>query len=136
MIKYLTTLLFMVVIGYTFAQPAVVEQRCTELFENSFVSDGQQYRALLNGEEIAEFHATFYENNMYRIVACGARNNQTIVFTVYDSNRNLIYSNKDFNNTPFWDLYFTSTTDCIIEARIDTNVTTSGIAFLFIGFKN
>lgn len=136
MTKYISILVLIIAFKVSVAQPSVVEERCTALFENSFVSDGQQYRALLNGDEVAEFHATFYENNRYRIVACGARDNQTIIFTVYDSNRNLLYSNKDFNNTPFWDLYFTSTTDCIIEARIDATVQTSGIAFLFIGFKN
>lgn len=136
MTKYISILVLILAFKGIMAQPSVVEERCTSLFDNSFVSDGQQYRALLNGDEVAEFHATFYENNKYRIVACGARDNQTIIFTVYDSNRNLLYSNKDFNNTPVWDLYFTSTTDCIIEARIDATVQTSGIAFLFIGFKN
>lgn len=136
MIKYITILVLIGAFNVSIAQPSMVEERCEAFFENSFVSDGQQYRALLNGDEVAEFHATFYENNRYRIVACGARDNQTIIFSVYDSHRNLLYSNKDFNNTPYWDLYFTSTTDCIIEARIDATVQTSGIAFLFIGFKN
>ncbi|PLX21451.1 MAG: hypothetical protein C0599_07905 [Salinivirgaceae bacterium] len=118
------------------AQPVDFVSKCQNYFGTEFVSDGQQYRALLSGEQVAEFHTTFYQANKYRLVACGAKNNQTIVFNVYDKNRNLLYSNKDFDNAPYWDLYFSATTDCIIEARLDTNIQTSGIVYLLIGFEN
>lgn len=119
------------------AQPADVLSNCRNFLGDKYISDGQQYRALLTGEETAEFHATFYEKNRYRVVACGAKsNNHTIVYNIYDKERNLLFSNKDYDNTPYWDLYFSSTTDCIIEARLDTNIQKSGIVFLMIGFEH
>lgn len=134
--KYTISILLIVISLGISAQPIDFVSKCQDHFGNEFVSDGQQYRALLSGEQVAEFHTTFYQENKYRIVACGAKNNNTIVFNVYDKNRNLLYSNKDFDNTPYWDLYFSATTDCIIEARLDTNIQSSGIVYLLIGFEN
>ncbi len=134
--KYLLTIIFSLIVFLTFAQPTAIKERCSNYFSDNYVSDGQQYRALLTGEEVAEFQATFYEKNRYRLVVCGARDNNTIVFNVYDKERNLLFSNKDYDNTPFWDLYFSSTTDCYIEARLDTNIQSSGIVYLLIGFEH
>ena len=134
--KYILSIIFLIIALGIKAQPIDFVSKCQNYFGSEFISDGQQYRALLSGEQVAEFHATFYQENKYRIVACGAKDNQTIVFNVYDKNRNLLYSNKDFDNTPYWDLYFSATTDCIIEARLDTNIQTSGIVYLLIGFEN
>ncbi|ALO14749.1 hypothetical protein [Salinivirga cyanobacteriivorans] len=134
--KYLLIIPLFFIVTLSSAQPAGIMETCQNYFKDKYISDGQQYRALLAGEEVAEFHATFYEDNRYRLVACGARDNQTIVFNVYDKERNLLFSNKDYDNTPYWDLYFSSTTDCIIEARLDTNIQSSGIVYLLIGFEH
>ncbi len=134
--KYFFTIILSVLVFSINAQPTAIKERCGNYFSDKYVSDGQQYRALLTGEEVAEFQATFYEKNRYRVVVCGARDDKTIVFNVYDKNRNLLFSNKDYDNTPFWDLYFSSTTDCFIEARLDTNIQSSGIVFLLIGFEH
>lgn len=134
--KYTLSIILLVMSLGLSAQSGDFVSKCQNHFGTEFISDGQQYRALLTGEQVAEFHTTFYEANKYRIVACGAQNNQTIVFNVYDKNRNLLYSNKDFDNAPYWDLYFSATTDCIIEARLDTNIQSSGIVYLLIGFEN
>jgi hypothetical protein len=134
--KILPTLILLLFVQLALSQITSTQKQCNNFFGDNFISDGQQYRALLSGEEVAEFHATFYENSHYRLAACGGRDNQTIIYNVYDSERNLIYSNKDYNNAPYWDLYFSSTTDCTIEARLDTNVSKSGIVLLLIGFKN
>lgn len=134
--RYLLLIPLFLLASIGFAQPTGILERCQNYFEDKYISDGQQYRALLAGEEVAEFHATFYEENRYRLVVCGAKDNQTIIFNVYDKKRNLLYSNKDYDNAPFWDLYFSSTTDCIIEARLDTNIQQSGIVYLLIGFEH
>ncbi len=112
---------------------------CAKHFETQFISDGQQYRALLmNTDETAEFHVTLYGGTIYRIAACSGLRDGDLVFSVYDTDteRNLLFTNKDFKNAPFWDFKVNSTLDCIIEAKLDSEGSkSSGRAVVLIGFK-
>lgn len=107
---------------------------CSKYIVPPFISDGQQYKALLNGEEVAEFRASFYGGSTYRIVAASGQTEGNIVFSLYDKERNLLFTNKDYSNSTYWDFKFTSTIDCIIEAEL-VGGQTSGFAILLIGFK-
>lgn len=110
-------------------------QLCQRHMNLPFISDGQSYSALLNGDEVAEFYATFYGESTYRLVAYTGTTEGNIIFSVYDQERNLLFTNNDYENTPFWDFEFDYTMDCIIEAKLDAKNTTSGIAVLLIGFQ-
>jgi hypothetical protein len=103
----------------------------------SFISDGQQYRALLvNSDETAEFHTTFYSGTTYRIAACSGMTDGNLVFSVYDSQHNLIFSNANYQNAPYWDFKVKSTLDCVIDAQLNpTTNSGSGCAVVLIGFK-
>ena len=116
------------------AQVENTTEMCAKHIVPPFVSDGQQYRALLNGDEIAEFHATFYGGSTYRISAGSGTSEGNLTFSVYDKERNLLFSNVDYQNAPYWDFQFNSTMECIIEAQLDTKEG-SGFAILLIGFK-
>ncbi len=100
-----------------------------------FVTDGQTYTALLNGDEVAEFHATFYGESTYRIVGYSGSSEGNLLFSVYDRERNLLFSNTDYDNVSFWDFEFDYSMDCIIEARLDSKNVSSGFAVLLIGFQ-
>jgi len=119
------------------AQAENVIEVCKQYIKPPYVSDGQQYKALLNGDEIAEFRITFYGGSTYRIACCSGSSEGNLVFRVYDKERNELFSNRDYNNAAFWDFKFTSTIDCIIETELDlqTSPTTSGFAILLVGFK-
>jgi hypothetical protein len=121
--------------GSLMAQSETVMDLCTKYIVPPYISDGQQYKALLNGEEVAEFHATFYGGSTYRVVGCTGTSEGNLKFSIYDKERNMLFSNADFNNTPYWDFKFNSTIDCIIEAELDGKNLTSGFAILLIGFK-
>ncbi len=108
---------------------------CLSKMEMPYISDGQTYTALLNGDEIAEFHATFYGGSTYRIVSYSGTSEGNIIFSVYDKEHNLLFTNNDYENTPYWNFEFDYTLDCIIEAQLDTKNISSGIAVLLIGFK-
>ncbi|RLD63933.1 MAG: hypothetical protein DRJ01_02435 [Bacteroidetes bacterium] len=117
-----------------FAQIDSITNLCSEYLQPPYISDGQQYSALLNRDEVAEFHATFYGGSTYRIVGfCGLQKGN-LEITVYDEERNVLFTNTDYNNIPYWDFKFNSTINCIIEAKIDSKNITSGIAVLLIGF--
>ena len=113
-----------------------VANACAKHLENQFISDGQQYRALLmNADETAEFHTTLYGGTLYRIAACSGLTDGNLVFSVYDSERNLLFTNSEFKNAPFWDFKINSTLDCVIEAKLAGGSQGSGRAVLLIGFK-
>jgi len=110
-------------------------ETCESLLHAPFVSNGQPFRAFLTGDEVAEFHTTFLNGSLYRLVACSGKNDP-IIFSVYDTNRNLLYTNAEHNNTNMWDFKIDGSIECIIEAKLDKKLATSGMALLYIGFKN
>ncbi len=117
------------------AQADTLMKVCSKHLAVPYISDGQQYRTFLNSDDVAEFKVTFYGNTTYRIVAGSGLIDGNLIFSLYDSERNILFTNKDYNNTPFWDFKFKSTTDCIIEAKLDPRGPKSGLAIVLIGFK-
>lgn len=117
-----------------FSQCDTIAKLCDKNITDVYISDGQEYRALLLSDELAEFQATFYGGSVYRLAACSGLTDGGLNFTVLDHDRNVIYTNKEFENAPYWDLKFVSTVDCIIEASLSGDAA-SGCAVLLIGFK-
>ena len=127
---------FILSADFSFAQCDSIASLCARHISKQFISDGQQYRALLlNTEETAEFHSTFYGGSTYRVAACSGLKDGNLIFSVFDSERNLLYTNNDYRNAPYWDFKITSTIDCIIEAKLDVSSQGSGCAVVLIGFK-
>lgn len=121
---------------YSFAQCDTIANICAKNMAKQFLSDGQEYRALLlNNDETAEFHSTFYGGTIYRVIGCSGFADGNLVFSVFDSDRNLIFTNSDYKNSPYWDFKVNSTLDCIIEARLGSESQGSGCAVVLIGFK-
>jgi hypothetical protein len=91
---------------------------------------------LLNSEEYAEFHTTFFGETTYRIAACSGTSDRNLVFSIYDENRNLLFSNSSQRNAPYWDFKVKATLETIIEAQLDPSRNAgSGCAVILIGFK-
>lgn len=136
-IKYFS---FVLIAGLLFSQKITAQSDslfrfCAKNLTNQYISDGQQYLSLLNGDEVAEFRVTFFAGATYRIAACSGMTNGNIIFSVYDLKRNEIFSNRNYKNSPYWDFKFVSTMECIIEAQLDPKGPGSGFAILLIGFK-
>lgn len=102
-----------------------------------FISDGQVYRAFLDEEQAAEFEVTLYGGSTYRVAASAGVDENYLIFEIYDKSpqRNLLFSNMDYNNAPYWDFKVESTIDCYVEARLDMNKKLSGCAIMMIGFE-
>lgn len=131
----ITLLITFVGVSNVKAQLDATVQLCQSHMNLPFISDGQSYTALLNGDEVAEFYATFYGESIYRIVGNSGDSEGNLIFSIYDQERNLLFTNRDFENISFWDFKFDYTMDCIIEAKLDLKNSTSGIAVLLIGFQ-
>ena len=130
--------LFLLFTGLSFtsnAQSDVTLKNCTKYLEPNFISDGQQYKALLSGAEVAEFHTTFYANNYYRIVGATGKEEKNVIFSIYDEENHLLFSNKDHQNSPYWDFQFDHSINCTIEAKLNQKEVSSGFILLLIGFR-
>ena len=99
-----------------------------------FISDGQVYRAFLNDDEAAEFEATFYGGSTYRIATSAGIDENYIIFEVYDKERNLLFSNEDYEYAPYWDFAIENSLDCTIEVKLDVDKKVSGCASVMIAF--
>lgn len=132
---YFLTLAFISLSGSIYGQADTLFKFCAGNFNKEYISDGQQYNTILNGDELAEFRATFYGGSTYRIAACSGLSNGNLIFSVYDKKRNELFSNRKYKNAPYWDFKFNSTMECIIEAQLDPKGPDSGFAIMLIAFK-
>ena len=107
-------------------------------FDRTFISDGQIYKAFLDEEEKGEFKLTLYGGSTYRIAGSAGDNNNSFIFEVYDTEypRNLLFSNTDYNNCPYWDFKIENTIDCYIVTSLDLTKKISGCTVMMIAFEN
>jgi hypothetical protein len=110
-------------------------KNCADFLSSGFVSDGQEYLTKLDENNIAKFYTTFYGGSQYRVIACSDIENIPIILTVYDTEKNLLFCNKDHNYINYWNFTFTSTIDCIIEIEFDVENQLKDEVMLLIGFK-
>lgn len=117
-----------------YAQCDQVATACEQQIKDRFISDGQSYRALLSGTDIAEFETTLLGGNTYRIGACSGTSEGNLIFKIFDEDKNLLFSNSDYNNASYWDFAIENTMVLTIEVTLDNTRAESGCAVLVIGF--
>ena len=117
------------------AQCDTIATICTQHFTQDYLSDGQEYRALLLDDQTAEFHLTLYGGSVYRFGACSGLENGNLLFRLYDNQRNEIFSNRNHQIAPYWDFEVENTLDVIVEANLNPQKASSGCAVLLVGFK-
>ena len=133
--KIITALFAIAMATGVHAQCENTVEFCKGNFSQDFISDGQVYKALLYNDQIAEFDISLFGGNTYRISAGSGEGAGNLVFRLYDQEKNLLFTNQDYSNAPYWDFVLESTIDCTIEAQLDLNKSDSGCAILLIGFK-
>lgn len=125
------------VANYTYSQSCdslytVVESYLED--ENAvFVTDGQSYTSFLTNEQ-AEFTTTFYGNSVYRIAASAGTKKNYVIFTVKDLQGNILFTNKNHLNAPYWDFEIENTIPVVIETTLDQELKLTGCAVMLIGF--
>ncbi len=121
--------------GSARAQLNQLQHICSLYFSPEYISDGQEYFAQLKPDQKVEFRTTFFSENTYRIVACTNLRRSDVVFSVYDTEKNLLFTNSNYNNSPYWDFRFSSTVTCIIQVDVHNQKFTPGYVMLLIGYK-
>ncbi|MCB0770138.1 MAG: hypothetical protein KDC00_07010 [Flavobacteriales bacterium] len=112
-----------------------IASRCEQHITAEYIPDGQFYRALLQGDEQAEFNLTLFGGTTYRVAACSGDSDGILVFNVVDKDNNVLFTNRDQGNAPYWDLAVANTIDVRVEAGLDPSKAGSGCAVMLIGFK-
>lgn len=112
-----------------------IADRCETHITTNYIPDGQFYRTLLQGDDMAEFGLTLFGGTTYRVAACSGNSDGLLLFSVYDRERNLLFTNEAHGNAPYWDLAIANTIDVTIEASLDASKAGSGCAVMLIGFK-
>ena len=59
----------------------------------------------------------FFGGNTYRIAACTDVGGP-LSFTIQDYKGNTLFTNKDYENAPYWDLEFPTTIECSIFIQL------------------
>jgi hypothetical protein len=104
-------------------------------FSIKYISDGQNYRVFLFGDQEAEFNTTFFGGTTYRIAACTGFSQGNLIFKIKDPAGNILFDSMEFANAPYWDFKVSNTMTCSIIAQLDLHETQSGCASILIGFK-
>jgi len=134
-LKHIALTIISTLIAWSANSQEISIKSCDNLLNSGFVSDGQEYIAKPDENNKATFHATFYGGSNYRVVACSDVEEIPLILTVYDTEKNLLFCNKSYDYTSYWNFTFTSTIDCIIEIEFDHEILIQNEVMLLIGFK-
>lgn len=136
--KFIAIFSFFLFVG-SFAANAQCDTIANYCHKNNFtvdyVSDGQNYRALLFGDQEAEFETTFFGGVTYRVAACTGFSQGNLIFVIKDQDNNVLFESMEQGNAPYWDFKVENTITVKVSARLDALEAPSGCATILIGFK-
>jgi hypothetical protein len=106
----------------------------------AYTHDGNYHAAILVEGEEAELYKTFYSDMEYRVSVCGEENLPEVEFRVLDSNKNVLYSNKDANFSKTWDFKLQSSQQLKLVVKVNSfnksgETPASGCVAIMFGFK-
>jgi hypothetical protein len=106
----------------------------------SYVHDGNYHAAVLVEGEEAELYKTFYSDMEYRVAITGEEKLPGIEFRVLDTNKNVLYSNKDSNYDKTWDFKLESSQQLKLVIKVLSEnqpgeTPASGCVAIMFGFK-
>jgi len=106
----------------------------------NYTHDGNYHAAILVEGEEAELYKTFYSDMDYRVAICGEEKLPNIEFRILDSNKNVLYSNKDAGYAKTWDFKLQSSQQLkliikVLSLNQSGEVPASGCVSIMFGFK-
>ena len=84
--------------------------------DEGFLTDGQSYKYFLGEDETSEIITTLYEGITYRIATTAGLEDNYMIFELLDEQRNILFSNVNHNNAPYWNFKVENTIECTIES--------------------
>jgi hypothetical protein len=106
----------------------------------SYTHDGNYHAAILVEAEEAELYKTFYSDMEYRVAIVGEDKLPDVEFRIMDSNKNVLYSNKDANFAKTWDFRLESSQQLKLVVKVSSfnqsgDIPASGCVAIMFGFK-
>jgi hypothetical protein len=106
----------------------------------TYTHDGNYHAAILVEGEEAELYKTFYSDMDYRVAICGEDKLPNVEFRILDSNKNVLYSNKDANYARTWDFKLESSQQLKLVIKVNSfnkpgETPGSGCVSIMFGFK-
>ena len=133
--------LFLTVSSYTVnAQCKTFAKKICKAELGDYIHDGNYHAAILTEGEEAELYKTFYSDQDYRLSICGNNNLPPIEFKILDSNKNVLYSNKDSDYAKSWNFKLESSQQLKLVVKVTTfeqgsDTPASGCVAILFGFK-
>lgn len=142
-----TVLKFLFFTSVFFSLQTMVLGQCKTFTKNEckpklspYIYNGQLNSAVLNEGDVAELMLTFYSNQDYRILVCGAEELGAIEFKLKDAGGQELFTNADHNLVDFWDFHTKSTQQLTVEVNVPQSSTgelyKSGCVSILIGFRD
>jgi hypothetical protein len=107
-----------------------------------YIHDGNYTAAILTEGEEADLYKTFYEGQEYRIAICGSDALPNIEFKVIDSNKKVLYNNREHGMVKIWDFKVESSQQLKIVVKVPVSSASkpeteliSGCVAIMFGFK-
>lgn len=142
-IKRVIPIIALLLIGTTFN----LDAQCKAFAKNiclpeldRFTHDGNYHAAVLVEGEEAELYKTFYSDMEYRVAISGDDKLPDVEFKVLDTNKNVLYSNKDSGYAKTWDFKLEASQQLKIVIKVNTinkpgDTPSSGCVAIMFGFK-
>lgn len=136
----LSLLLIVSASGFALSQDCErIVKNCAALLNKNvksgeFISDGQVYTAFLDREK-AEFKTTFFGGTTYRVAASAGSEDNFVIYTIKDMQGNILFSNRNYKNAPYWDFKVVETLPVTIETELDLDLKVTGCVVMMIAFK-
>ena len=118
---------------------AFAKKECLPELGN-YTHDGNYHAAVLVEGEEAELYKTFYSDMEYRVAIVGEDKLPTVEFTVMDTNKNILYSNKDHDYATTWDFRLEASQQLKLVVKVSKfnsadEMPASGCVAIMFGFK-
>lgn len=106
----------------------------------SYTHDGNYHAAVLVEGEEAELYKTFYSDMEYRVAIVGESKLPAIEFRILDTNKNVLYSNKDKDYASTWDFKLQSSQQLKLVVKVSSfnqpgDTPASGCVAIMFGLK-
>jgi hypothetical protein len=108
---------------------------CEELIPSGYLLNEQNHELKTRPTEDAKFHVTFFQDYVYRLVACSDIEEAVVEMNIFDKKNNRLFSNRIYDYSPYWDFMFQSTMEAVVTLQIVNTDFKMGKVKLVIGYK-
>ena len=95
--------------------------QCANLLTEDYISDGQYYTTKINSDEVKNCEITFIKGNEYRLIVCPHKA-EKIRMEIVDKEGHLIFDNKNYDYTNYWNFRIMSSVTCTIKLSLVDDV--------------